>query len=74
LSEILSIDEELEEEFEEFDPDDSPCFGEYGQYSVCSDCSLRTKCKRFTEAEKNVTIRHKGKYTGTGKERRRDKY
>jgi len=56
------------------DENDYSCFGEYSSTSKCLNCSLRYRCKRFTEAERVVAIRYKGKYKGRGKERKRDKY
>ena len=53
---------------------DSTCFGEYGKYSYCPQCKLAIRCKKFRDAENEVSRRYKGKYTGTGKERARDKY
>lgn len=53
---------------------DEVCFGEYGQFEYCHECYLRDRCKKFTEAERNVAIRYQGKYTGKGKEKRKDKY
>lgn len=50
------------------------CFGEYGERVECLTCYLRKKCKRFTQAERAVTIRYKGKYSFRGKERRKDRY
>lgn len=50
------------------------CFGEYKRYSYCETCKLREQCKRFSEAERNVSIRYKGKYSWRGKEVRKDKY
>jgi len=50
------------------------CFGEYGEWQHCPHCGVKDKCKRFTEAEKKVAIRQKGKYSGRGKEIRRDSY
>jgi len=54
--------------------DDKVCFGEHGLHELCNECPLRRRCQRFTAAEKQVSIRHKGKYTGKGKERRRERY
>jgi len=50
------------------------CFGEYGEYEECSSCHLKEACEKFTKAEKEVSIRYQGKYTGKGKEKRKDKY
>lgn len=50
------------------------CFGEFNKHEECANCFLREKCKRFTNAERQVSIRYKGKYKGRGKERRKDKY
>lgn len=59
---------------DEYGEEGMPCFGEYNQWPECPNCILREKCKKFTEAEKQVSLRHKGKYSGRGKEKRRDRY
>lgn len=51
-----------------------PCFGEYGKHQFCPRCNLRERCQKFTNAERQISIRHKGKYTGRGKERKRERY
>lgn len=50
------------------------CFGEYGEYEECQLCDLKEVCKKFKEREKNISIRYKSKYTGKGKEKRRDRF
>ncbi len=55
-------------------PDEEDCFGEYGRHPQCKECGIKRRCQRFTKAEKNISIRYKGKYTGRGKEKRRDRY
>lgn len=53
---------------------ESFCFGEYGEHKECLTCKLRENCKKFTAAEREVSIRYSGKYTGRGKEKRKEKY
>lgn len=53
---------------------DEDCFGEYGRTPYCKDCPVAKRCKRFTDAEKEVSLRYGGKYKGRGKEKRRDRY
>ena len=53
---------------------DEECFGEHGRYDFCDTCLLKAKCKRFTNVEHQVSIRHKGKYSSRGKEKGRDRY
>lgn len=75
MEDEIILEGEIEEiEGESLEPDVATCFGEYGKRPHCSSCWLRKKCKKFTEAEKEVTLKHKGKYGFRGKERRRDKY
>ena len=50
------------------------CFGEYGNHLFCKQCTLQLRCKKFTSLEREVTLRYKGKYTGRGKESKRDRY
>lgn len=71
MSENIYTDEELAKELDE---EGIVCFGEYDQWPECAECILRKRCKKFTEAERQVSIRYKGKYTGRGKEKRRERY
>jgi len=50
------------------------CFGEYGKYKRCENCSLREQCERITrELQEGLYYRYKGKYKGRGKYRKRDR-
>lgn len=50
------------------------CYGEHGSQEKCSACPDRKDCKKFTETEKKIVRKYKGKYTGTGKFVEKDKY
>lgn len=50
------------------------CFGEYGLFENCKTCRFREACKKFTSAEREVTLRYQGKYKGRGKLREKDRY
>lgn len=69
----MSEDEE-EWQIAPFETIENTCFGEYGQHESCPTCHLKEPCKKFTKAEEEVTLRHKGKYGFKGKEKKKDKY
>jgi len=68
---------DLDETFDDEDFEDhlvAECYGEYGSQDECPTCPNRNECKKFTETERAIVRKYKGKYTGTGKFVEKDKY
>lgn len=69
---LVQLAEEIDDTEDEEESEE--CYGEYGRNPLCKECPYIEKCKKFKEAEKALVRKYKGKYTGKGKEKQKDRY